>query len=148
AVEGSLWTLAAGELDMIVNRAVLRVETRNPAKGGGDTIIAGDGANIVFGGTGSDRIFALGGGDVVMGDNGYVTFRADAGGNYLPQVVATAAPEYGDADTITSLVGRNIVAGGSGSDGINVVSQIEIDLEDYLDAGVIAALGLAQAGFA
>ena len=45
---------------------------------GADTIIAGNGDNVVFGGLGNDDITTGNGQDVVFGDNAYATFRGNA----------------------------------------------------------------------
>lgn len=45
---------------------------------GGDTIDAGNGRNVVFGGLNSDHIKTGDGEDVVFGDNGFATFQGNA----------------------------------------------------------------------
>ena len=58
----------------------LNVHTTDPGYGGMDIIAAGDGNNIVMGGTGSDHIFAgslNANVDILLGDSGNVTFTEE-----------------------------------------------------------------------
>ena len=55
-----------------------QVIVREDGTAGADTIIAGNGDNVVFGGLDSDDITTGNGQDVVFGDNAYATFRGNA----------------------------------------------------------------------
>ncbi|WP_290737932.1 calcium-binding protein [Fibrobacter sp. UBA3718] len=55
-----------------------QVVVREDGTAGADTIIAGNGDNVVFGGLDSDDITTGNGHDVVFGDNAYATFRGNA----------------------------------------------------------------------
>ncbi|WP_290734503.1 MULTISPECIES: LEPR-XLL domain-containing protein [unclassified Fibrobacter] len=55
-----------------------QVVVREDGTAGADTIIAGNGDNVVFGGLDSDDITTGNGQDVVFGDNAYATFRGNA----------------------------------------------------------------------
>ncbi|MBK8083037.1 MAG: hypothetical protein IPK28_03915 [Devosia sp.] len=91
---------------------VIRVESTATNKGGRDTIRAGAGKNIVFGGYGGDIITAGTGTSVILGDNGLALYTSDG----VRQVVQTMAEaDYGD-DEITIVDGDHILLGGSGSD--------------------------------
>ena len=51
----------------------------NKRSAGGDIIVTSGGDNVIFGGLGNDDITSGNGEDVVFGDNGYATFRGNAG---------------------------------------------------------------------
>ncbi|MGB3415081.1 MAG: calcium-binding protein [Mesorhizobium sp.] len=133
-IDGSDLVLVAGTLDMMIDRAVVKVETSNPSVGGDDVIDAGKGPNIVFGGFGSDILKSTGGQDLIVGDNGSAEFA-----NGLPTIVQTTDPEFGGADQITSAGGRNILVGGSEGDTIQVLGGSDNDIGDVVlgDNGVI-----------
>ena len=85
--------------------------------GGIDTILARDGSDVVFGGSGGDDIDAGTdmGRDVVVGDQGVANFAAD--GQLLN--IATTVPAEGGDDLILVGDGDDVVLGGFGSDYIN-----------------------------
>ena len=68
------------------------------ADGGADTIVTGDGSDLVFGGTGGDTINAANGDNIVFGDNGKVTAAVSNAGRWtgLP---ATMAISLGRVET-------------------------------------------------
>ena len=75
----------------------------------GDTIIAGDGDNIVIGGLGNDSITTGTGDDIVVGDNGKVTMEYDS--NQGAMVLKTAVnkeEEIKGDNTYTLGPGNNI----------------------------------------
>src|SRR4030095_10087993 len=92
---------------------------------GNDTIVAGAGDNTVIGGVGVDTIMALGGNGPILGDNGQFNFAP------LTAIIAsveTTQLDLGDADSIDSGNGANILLGGFGRDTITA----------RLDYGVIS----------
>ncbi|MCP3939083.1 MAG: calcium-binding protein, partial [Actinomycetia bacterium] len=59
----------------------LNMRTTDPASGGDDVLITGNGPDVVFGGTLDDTILAGGNDlaeDITLGDNGRITFQASA----------------------------------------------------------------------
>lgn len=70
-----------GHNPLIVTNSGKNINDKNEDEksAGGDFIHAGDGNNVIFGGLGDDKIDSGKGEDVVFGDNGYATFRGNAG---------------------------------------------------------------------
>jgi Ca2+-binding RTX toxin-like protein len=125
------------------------VTTNSPEDGGSDTIIAGDGPNILVGGSRGDTIHGGKVRDIVIGDNGVIVFTpVDEEGNVVepddPTVAATVLatiestvtfrPEKRDDDGVVITEyhadeggdddifvgeGDDVVIGGVGSDFIN-----------------------------
>src|SRR5207253_10342194 len=95
-----------------------RVETTADGIGGNDTIVAGSGPEVIFGGTGADRITGGGSTNIVFGDDGYVDWIAADGDPTDIDVVASTTPADGGDDTITIGTGDAIVVGGQGNDRI------------------------------
>ena len=62
-----------------MGRIKINDKNEDEKSAGGDFIHAGDGNNVIFGGLGDDKIDSGKGEDVVFGDNGYATFRGNAG---------------------------------------------------------------------
>ena len=101
------------------------ISTTDPAVGGDDDIVVGDGSDIVLGGVGSDAIDAdrltgqsVGvetGDDIVIGDNGFAEFFTNDDNQTVRQISTTDA-EHGDRDLINTSNGSDIVLGGSGGD--------------------------------
>ena len=83
--------------------------------GTGDTIMAGDGDNVVIAGQGEDTVTAGSGKDVVLGDSGEALFIS----GLIVSAVSTAPGEGGDDDIIAG-EGDDVVIGGTGSDYVNV----------------------------
>ena len=102
------------------------VATLAPADGGKDTLILGDGDNLVLGGTDADAITTGKGADVILGDFGAVTY--DAAG-LLQQILSTDTGLGGD-DTIEAGAGDNLVLGGFGADTITTGSGADVILGD------------------
>ncbi|WP_238256933.1 beta strand repeat-containing protein, partial [Methylorubrum podarium] len=92
---------------------LVSVETMESSFGGGDTIAAGEGDNVVFGGVGADDITTGAGLDIILGDDGTATF---AQGKLVR--VSTKNESVAGDDTIRAGDGDNVVLGGSGSDAI------------------------------
>ena len=95
-----------------------RTATKQDDLGGDDTLNAGDGYNIVFGGQGDDSITTGEGNDIILGDSGLGEFNTEG----LITGVETTSPASGGDDTIVSGIGDDIIFGGTGSDYIDVDS--------------------------
>ena len=92
------------------------VVTSDYANGGTDTINAGDGNNIVLGGSYSDSITTGNGWDLILGDNGKVV----RGSDYVPSVIESLTGDiYGGNDAlIDGGEGDDTIIGGNGDDTI------------------------------
>ncbi len=90
-----------------------------------DTIVAGDGANIVLGGAGNDTMTTGAGNDVILGDRGTVDLSAAA------LRVATGPDGDGGNDRIDSGGGDDVVLGGMGDDRILGGAGNDVLLGDY-----------------
>ncbi len=123
-----------GEATFTDDGILRRIESTDPTIGGDDTIHAGNGVDIVFGGIGSDLVLAGGtdgARDIVLGDNGLATF--DAAG--VLDYITSTFPEYGDTDVITTGNGDDVVLGGSGDDVIlAATSGAQADVDAALAA--------------
>lgn len=110
-----------GDLGVLVrDRAVgdanlISAETSNESLGAGDTIIAGAGNDIVFGGKGADSIDIGNGSDVALGDFGTVT--ATRSGTALTVLGQDAGTADNGNDSITA-AGSSIIMGGGGDNTI------------------------------
>ncbi|MDA1273124.1 MAG: hypothetical protein O2960_03590, partial [Verrucomicrobia bacterium] len=89
------------------------IHTTDPVDADWDLIDAGNGNNVVFGGTVNDTITTGSGGDVVVGDNGIATFYPTTG---ILKDIQTSDPTFTGDDLINSGIGPDVVIGGSGSD--------------------------------
>ncbi len=97
------------------------------ALGGGDTLAAGEGDNLVLGGLGDDHITTGVGNDQVFGDNGQATFTAGV----LTRLETTdTASDTGGLDTIDAGNGVNHVFGGLDADRITTGSGNDVVLGD------------------
>jgi Ca2+-binding RTX toxin-like protein len=128
-----------GEASFTGGRLV-RVASLNPNRGDDDTIVAGDGDNVILGGFGSDTITAGSGADVVLGDNGLATFRTD--GKRI--LVRTTDVEIGGTDTIAVGDGDNLALGGTDADTITTGKDADVILGDFGSVSYDAAGLLAQ----
>jgi len=93
------------------------ISTSAPDDGATDEISAGNGADVILGGSGADIIDAAGSDvarDVVVGDNGVANF--DASGVLVS--ISTTIPATGGNDDIQVGDGNNVVLGGAGTDTI------------------------------
>ena len=120
--------------DAVGGASVLRrVETTDPALGDADWIFAGDGPDVVLGGSASDFVDAGDDGarDIVVGDNGVATFNAAE----ILTHITTTAPEIGGADTIWTTNGPDVVLGGVDND------TIDAGTDDAGDTGGDVVLG-------
>ena len=125
-----------------------RIETSDPSLGGADTIVAGNGPDIVMGGTAGDVILASGDdllSDIVLGDNGFAEFTT---AGVLTRIESTdptvmsPAVDYGGDDVITTGNGPDVVLGGSGND------TIETFTDAVVLGGIDADIVLGDNGFA
>ncbi|HEX4367246.1 MAG TPA: calcium-binding protein, partial [Rhodopila sp.] len=95
--------------------------------GGTDTIIAGDGQNLIVGGYGSSTITAGNGQNIIIGGNGMVNF---AGAGMLSLVESTVPVPSTASNTITAGDGNNIIIGGVGSDTITAGNGMDVVFGD------------------
>ncbi|MDX6411745.1 MAG: hypothetical protein QOE91_1261, partial [Gaiellaceae bacterium] len=103
-----------------------RIETTDDAIGGTDTILTGDGSNVVFGGAVNDAITLGNGTNLVFGDAGYIDWAPDGG---IHSAVSTSWTIGGD-DRIVLGNGSNLVVGGAGSDNISGGNGFNVILGD------------------
>ena len=99
---------------VLYNRHCQPDRTTDPQLAQNEQIVAGNGKNIIFGGSGADAITSGNGNSIIFGDNGSVQYQS-------PGVLGTVQSTYatnGANDTITAGTGNNIIFGGTGSDNI------------------------------
>jgi len=107
-----------------------RIETKSDPIGASDTIDAGDGDNIVFGGAASDgQVWAGSGRDIMVGDGGFVSYDKT---ETLDRVSNAGQTVEGGNDTIHAGIGENIVFGGLGDD--LIVAGVVRGATDYRTA--------------
>ncbi|MCC6233854.1 MAG: hypothetical protein IT580_14495, partial [Verrucomicrobiales bacterium] len=108
-----------------VTGLLLQAQTTHPDEGAGDSIVAGDGANVIFGGSGSDSITAgdAVAADIILGDNGRATFAASG----ILVLIESTDPEFGGPDAIFAGNGPDVVLGGSANDTIDAGSDASSD---------------------
>src|SRR6185436_11565995 len=106
-----------GRVDRRADGTLERAATVQPGSGGGDTIDAGEGFDVVLGGDGGDDIDAGVGlhRDVVVGDSGIAIFD----GQEVLRFISSLVPQLGGSDEIIVGQGEDFVVGGSGNDFIN-----------------------------
>ncbi|MER2250684.1 hypothetical protein ABS772_12255, partial [Methylorubrum podarium] len=102
---GSVTYDAAGLLTQILST--------DTGLGGDDTVMAGDGDNLVLGGFGADTIDTGAGADIVLGDSGGALFTLG-----VIASVTTLDAVNGAGDTIRAGEGGNLVLGGLGGDSV------------------------------
>lgn len=109
-------------------RILRRIESTDVDYGHGDFITAGNGPDVVIGGTGGDDVDAGldASRDIVVGDNAIALFDVDQ--TLLD--IRTIAPDVGGDDELLVGDGPDVVLGGVGTDHINV------DRETVADVGV------------
>ena len=100
---------------------VLHVSTKTPEAGDRDIITAGDGPNVLVGGSGGDDITAGNAAtlDIIIGDNGFADFDDSTTGFSILREIRTSDPLYGERDIIFAGEGPDVVLGGSGGDFID-----------------------------
>ena len=126
-------------------RSVLRqIQTTDPQLGGSDYVRAGDGDDVVLGGSGTDYLSVDrngvnldddSGNDVMLGDNGQAVFDTSTGRS-IPQQITTTDPttvngtttDWGAADYIFAAGGSDVVLGGSGGDRIDAGTDLGDDI--------------------
>ncbi|BAU91131.1 GLUG domain-containing protein [Methylorubrum populi] len=117
---------------------IASVTTLDAVNGAGDTIRAGDGDNLVFGGLGGDAVTTGTGGDAIVGDQGRATF---SGGVLV--VLETVDPAAGGDDQIVAGEGDNLVLGGVGADRIVTGAGADMILGDNGRADLVLKAGRA-----
>ena len=112
---GDDWILGDfGEVDLSDNAKVLTTTTGDTHDTGDDVIDAGEGNNRILGGLGKDTITSGAGDDHIAGDNATLTYSGEG-------VIVSAESidlSLGDADTIDSGAGNDLILGGFGGDTI------------------------------
>ncbi len=121
-VIGDNGSMTVGETETVISTS----DTVDNDFGGNDTITAGNGPDVIFGGSGDDDIEAGSdtSPDVLVGDNGTATFTS----NMLTEIRSTE-PSLGGSDVLLAGDGDDVVIGGFGTDYIN-------RLRDNSDVGV------------
>ena len=139
----ALFDLVTVDLETL---SVLReVRTADPEQGGSDFVRAGDGDDVVLGGSGADylsvdrngvKLDVDTGDDVILGDNGWAQFDTTTGSSVLTYIVTadptTAADgsvtDWGAGDFIYAADGSDVVLGGSGDDDIDAGTDTGRDI--------------------
>ena len=137
-----------GEADFTAGVLVL-VKSTHTDDGGDDTIVAGNGNDIVFGGLGADHITLGNGTDAVLGDSGEAQL-SNAGVlqvvfDLSPEIIPnTANPAIGTTDNDTIIVGdgNDVVIGGSGADTITAGNGSDYVLGDNGNVQYVQVNGL------
>ncbi|MGH2859326.1 MAG: hypothetical protein ACRDMJ_17785, partial [Solirubrobacteraceae bacterium] len=96
-----------------------KVGSTDAGAGGRDTIVTGDGNDVIVAGTGFDRITGGDGNKIVLGDDGQITWKGGA----LTEIVSqdpNVSLNSADANTITLGNGNDVVFGGSGANTITL----------------------------
>ncbi|HEX2649809.1 MAG TPA: DUF4347 domain-containing protein [Burkholderiales bacterium] len=124
-----------------VSGIITDAATSEDGLGGGESLDAGDGNNVLIGGAGNDTISALDGTDVVLGDNGSATWTSGV----LTQFKSsdTVAGTGGD-DTIGVGNGRNYVIGGVGIDNATAGTGDDVMLGDNGIVNFVAGSGIIK----
>ena len=134
---------------IVANTSVLtNVETLSATDGGADVITAGNGGNVIFGGSGADRITVGSGANVILGDNGRAVFTSGV----LTMIESTDGAFGGD-DTISGGNGDDVVIGGFGADQIAMGDGSDIILGDsghaeFDGAGILTTIYSTYGGSA
>ncbi|MCJ2032611.1 hypothetical protein MKK50_24910, partial [Methylobacterium sp. J-043] len=116
--------IVLGDQGYALFAAGVRVEVASTETndGGNDRIEAGDGDNVVLGGSGSDTVTTGVGADIVLGDNGLATFELGIRARIISD------RNGGARDTITTGAGADVVLGGLGADTIDA-GQADADAD-------------------
>ena len=116
--------------DSVAGSSLLRdIQTSDPAFGGDDQIVSGNGPDMVFGGSGEDLIIAGGdddADDIVFGDNGHMLFNLTG----VLTLMESTNPNIGGADAILAGDGQNILIGGADADTITSGADDDIVFGD------------------
>ena len=122
---------SSGKIVFSNNGILTYVTSTDFAIGAADTIDAGDGPNVIVGGTGADNITTGGGNNVVLGDNGNATFIIVGGKRLLSNFTTSdTLASTGGNDTITTGNGNNTILGGMGNDAITTGNGADTILGD------------------
>ncbi|MCA9199021.1 MAG: calcium-binding protein, partial [Planctomycetales bacterium] len=105
-----------GQVNFDTNGNLISAASTDVTIGDSDTILAGEGDDVLFGGSQADRIkvHAVASRTVAFGDHGQATF--DAQGNWLQ--VQSLFETTGGNDLLVAVDGHDVLLGGFGSDTI------------------------------
>ena len=114
------------------------ITTLDAAVGAVDTILAGNGSNVIFGGADADLITGGLEQDVVLGDSGFATFAT----NSVLIRIESSDNSIGGDDVILVSEGDNIIIGGIGTDRVTGGDDRDVVLGDngraiFLDTGIL-----------
>jgi Ca2+-binding RTX toxin-like protein len=98
---------------------VREIRTERAEDGAHDVITGDGGRDRIFGGNGDDTISGDGQSDVVFGDHGRMLYLEGTASVTILHLVESITEKQGGADTITSGLGDDIVAGGARGDTID-----------------------------
>ncbi|MCP4784386.1 MAG: calcium-binding protein, partial [Fuerstiella sp.] len=107
------------------------LNTTNAGVGGNGSITTGSGNDTVFGGAGKDNIGTSGGNNLLIGDSGTATF--DSAGRI--ENISTTDASIGDADTISSGDGNDIILSGAAGDHVDAGNGNNLIVGDNGSAG-------------
>ncbi len=125
------------------------IVSTDPTLGGRDSILGGDGDDIIIGGSGGtdaagvggDLLLGAAGNDIILGDNGQIS-RSVTG---TVEFITTLFPTLGGDDSLEGNDGRDSLIGGNGNDTIHGNAGDDIILGDngifdYVADGMPATL--------
>lgn len=104
---------------------------------GEDTIVSGNGNNVLFGGLGNDTLTTGDGDDLVLGDNGTVLYGV-AGTNLGRLHAEGRDTDLGGRDDIVTGAGDDVILGGGDGDRIDAGAGNDIAIGDWAQVDFIA----------
>ena len=120
------------------SRQIESVASTDPGVGAGDNVVVDGGDNIVIGGVGVDTVtVGSSGNNIIFGDDGEVDYTLD-GDLATLDLAITTNPDEGEADTITSGGGKDIIFGGTGGDTIHSGGNSDLVFGDYGEVRAVA----------
>ena len=110
----------------LLNGALTEIRSTDFGEGGDDVVQVGDGNDVLVGGFGQDELHAGDDDNIVLGDHGDILFTAG-----VLNYITTLAPEIGDADTVTTGDGQDVIFGGAGPDSFTSLDGHDILAGDH-----------------
>jgi Ca2+-binding RTX toxin-like protein len=105
-----------GQADWTSAAVLTQMQTSDAAFGGNDSILAGNGNNVVLGGYGADSITGGAGNNLVIGDNGIAMLT---GGIVTSVNTTDSTTTTGGGDVLSFGLGAHTIMGGVGADNIS-----------------------------